>query len=57
MSPEQAEAAVLRHESDVNFLIWCGQKLEAESLRRRVADEAPMTQADAAALLAPPATA
>lgn len=53
MTPEeQAAADVARHESDVQFLIQCGQALEAESKRRRDAGEDALDHTSAAAVVA-----
>lgn len=54
MTPEEQAAAdaVARHETDVQFLIQCGQALEAESKRRRDAGEDPLDHTSAAAVVA-----
>jgi len=54
MTPEEQAAAdaVQRHQTDSDFLRAIGLALEAESARRRGANEAAMTTAEAASFVA-----
>ncbi len=56
MTPEEivakAAAEVARHEADTTYLRAVGAALEQEASTRRTAEAAPMTPAEAAAVVA-----